>query len=98
MLWAGLSSERSSNPFARISVDVVFGQLFVGREIVPNLFLEGGFRRMALDVSLQLATFPEVKGTPGVWDPLVGLTYRRQLTKKWKILSARGWRWFRCRL
>ena len=87
VLWAGLSSERSSNPFARISVDVVFGQLFAGREIVPNLFLEGGFRRMALNVSLQLATFPEVKGTPGVWDPLVGLTYRRQLTKKWKLLA-----------
>jgi hypothetical protein len=34
-LWAGLSSERN-NPFARISVDAVFGQLMVGREIVPT--------------------------------------------------------------
>jgi hypothetical protein len=86
-LWAGLSSERNNNPFARISVDAVFGQLMVGREIVPNLFLEGGFRRIALNVSLRLGDFPTVSGKPGVWDPLVGLTYRRQLTKKWKILA-----------
>jgi hypothetical protein len=87
VLWAGLSSERNSNPFARISVDAIFGQLFVGREIVPNLFLEGGFRRMALNVSLELGAFPTVSGKPGVWDPLVGLTYRRQLTKKWRVLA-----------
>jgi hypothetical protein len=86
-LWAGLSSERESNPFARISVDAIFGQLMVGREIVPDLFLEGGFRRVALSVSLRLGDFPTVSGKPGVWDPLVGLTYRRQLTKKWKVLA-----------
>ena len=85
-LWAGLSSERN-NPFARISVDVIFGQLMAGREIVPNLFLEGGFRRIALNLSLRLGDFPTVSGKPGVWDPLVGLTYRRQLTKKWKVLG-----------
>jgi hypothetical protein len=87
VLWAGLSSERNSNPFARISLDVVFGQLMAGREIVPNLFLEGGFRRIAVNVSLRLGDFPTVKGEPGVWDPLVGFTYRRQLTKKWKVLA-----------
>lgn len=85
-LWAGLSSERN-NPFARISVDVIFGQLMAGREIVPNLFLEGGFRRIALNLSLRLGDFPTVSGKPGVWDPLVGLTYRRQLTKKWKVFA-----------
>ncbi len=86
VLWAGLSSERN-NPFARISVDAIFGQLMAGREIVPNLFLEGGFRRIALNLSLRLGDFPTVSGKPGVWDPLVGLTYRRQLTKKWKVLA-----------
>ncbi len=85
-LWAGLSSERN-NPFARVSVDAVFGQLMVGREIVHDLYLEGGFRRIALNVSLRLGDFPTVSGKPGVWDPLVGLTYRRQLTKKWKVLA-----------
>ena len=85
-LWAGLSSERN-NPFARISVDAIFGQLMAGREILPNLFLEGGFRRIALNLSLRLGDFPTVSGKPGVWDPLVGLTYRRQLTKKWKVLG-----------
>ena len=53
VLWAGLSSERN-NPFARISVDAIFGQLMAGREIVPDLFLEGGFRRIALNLSLRL--------------------------------------------
>ncbi len=87
VLWAGLSGERNSNPFARISVNAIYGQLMAGREIVPDLFLEGGFRRIALSVSLELGDFPTIKGKPGVWDPLVGLTYRRQLTKKWKVLA-----------
>src|SRR4029077_20940525 len=71
VLWAGLSSERDNNPFARISVDAIYGQLMAGREIVSNLFLEGGFRRIALNVSFRLGDFPTVKGKPGVWDPLV---------------------------
>ena len=62
VLWAGLSSERDSNPFARISVDAIYGQLMAGREIVSNLFLEGGFRRIALNVSFRLGDFPTVKG------------------------------------
>lgn len=43
VLWAGLSAERSSNPFARINVNIIYGQLMVGREVLPDLFLEGGF-------------------------------------------------------
>jgi hypothetical protein len=87
VLWASLSSERDSNPFARISMNVIYGQVMAGREILPNFFLEGGVRRMSLDVSLRLADFPTVSTKPGVWDPLVGLTYRRQLTKKWRMFA-----------
>jgi len=87
VLWAGLSSERNSNPFARITLDAVYGQLMAGRKIVPNLFLEGGFRRIALNVSLRLADFPTVSRKPGVWDPLVGSRIADNLPR-----NGRFWR------
>src|SRR5262249_24759273 len=85
-LWAGLSGERS-NPFVHVGAHVVFGQIMGGRELLPDLFLEGGVRRLALSVNLRIEDFPEVDWKPGVWDPLVGLTYRRQLSKKWRIYA-----------
>lgn len=83
-LWAGLSAERN-NPYVRVGVHVLFGEITGGREVLPNLFLEGGARRMALRLSFKVQDFPELDRKPGVWDPLVGLTYRRQLSKKWRI-------------
>lgn len=83
-LWASVSAERS-NPYVRLDAHIIFGQAFVGREVLPNLFLEGGFRRMAVSLSLKISDFPELDRKPGFWDPLVGLTYRRQLSKKWRI-------------
>ena len=40
-LWASVSG-RNSDPFAEISVDPIYGDLFGGREVPPNLFVEGG--------------------------------------------------------
>jgi hypothetical protein len=46
---------------------------------------------MALRVSATLLDYPEVSRKPGFWDPLVGLSYRRTLGKKWRVrLHADG--------
>ena len=84
-LYAGMSGERTS-PHVRIGLDVIFGGVMVGHQLLlDGLSLEGGFRRMALNISGTVLDYPEVRRKPGVWDPLLGLTYRRQLSKKWRL-------------
>ena len=56
-----------------------------GREIFPNLYVEGGFRRLALDIHATVGSLSASR-SPGYWDPLIGLTYRRELGRKWRIL------------
>jgi hypothetical protein len=40
---------------------------------------------LALDVHATVGT-DTGDGSPGYWDPLIGLTYRRLLGKKWRVL------------
>lgn len=82
VLWAGLSGQRQT-PFVRIDTNFIYGQFMLGREVLPHLFVEAGFRRTAIKIAARVSTFPQVTWKPGVWDPLVGLTYRRSLGRKW---------------
>ena len=83
-MWAALSAERKT-PFTKVNLDFIFGDAHVGREVLPNLYLEGGFRRLALDLHATVGD-DSASSSPGYWDPLVGLTYRRPLARKWRIL------------
>ncbi len=83
-MWTALSASRKT-PLTSVNLDFVFGDAHVGREVLPNLYLEGGFRRLALDLHATVNT-DSANGSPGYWDPLIGLTYRRVLGKKWRIL------------
>jgi hypothetical protein len=83
-MWTGLSSERT-RPLVKLHLDFVFGDALGGREVLPNLYLEGGARRLGLDFTATVGQFSASR-SPGFWDPLVGLTYRRQLGRKWRIL------------
>lgn len=83
-MWAALSSERTT-PHTKVDLGFIFGDAHVGREVLPNLYLEGGFRRLALNINATVGT-DSASGSPGYWDPLIGLTYRRQLGRKWRVL------------
>jgi hypothetical protein len=83
-MWAALSGERKT-PFANIHLDFVFGHAVAGREVLPGLYVEGGARRLALDLRATVGS-SSASRSPGFWDPLVGLSYRRQLGRKWRII------------
>lgn len=84
-MWAAMGADRTS-PRTNVSLDFVFGDLMIGYQALPGLFVEGGFRRLALDLHATVDT-SSAAVSPGYWDPLIGLTYRRQLGKKWRILA-----------
>lgn len=83
-MWAGLSAKRET-PLAKVGLDFVFGHVLVGRELLPGFYVEGGARRLALDINATVDT-ESASRSPGFWDPLIGVTYRRQLGRKWRIL------------
>lgn len=85
-LWAGLSGDRTT-PKVHVGMDVIYAQAFAGREILPSLYLEGGVRRMALNINAKVGELPEVNRKPGIWDPLVGVTYDKRLGKKWNLTA-----------
>lgn len=83
-MWAALEAHRET-PFAKVNLDFVFGDAMVGREVFRNLYVEGGVRRLALDIDATVGS-SSASRSPGYWDPVVGLTYRRQFGKKWRVL------------
>ena len=82
-MWAALSAQHKS-PLVDVHLDFVFGDAMAGREMLPNFYVEGGVRRLALDIHATVNS-SSASRSPGFWDPLIGLTYRRQLGKKWRI-------------
>jgi hypothetical protein len=81
-MWASISAD-NSRPVVKVGLDTIYGAFFVGREVLPGLALEGGFRRMNLDLTARIEPSPEVSRNIGLWDPLIGLTYRKQIARKW---------------
>ena len=84
-MWAALSANRKT-PVTDVNLDFVFGDAMVGYEVLPGFYVEGGFRRLALDVTATVGS-ASANVNPGYWDPLIGLTYRRELGKKWRVLA-----------
>jgi len=85
-MWAALSGERRT-PSASIHLDFVFGNAMAGREVLPGLYVEGGARRLALDLRATVES-SRASRSPGFWDPLVGLSYRRQLVESGEFYST----------
>jgi hypothetical protein len=83
-LYAGLSSTRTT-PRTTLTADFIYGQALVERDVYKGLSFGAGFRRLAVDLTATLDTYPSVSREPGFWDPLLSATYRKQLSKKWRF-------------
>lgn len=83
-LYASLSGD-NDNPKVHLGMDIKYGQLMAGHTIGKGFSLEGGVRRLAFKTSVALGDRPEVSRNPGLWDPLVGMTWRYQAGKKWAL-------------
>jgi len=75
----------NDNPKVKLGLNIKYGQGMAGHTIGKGFSLEGGVRRIAFDTSVSINGSAEVNRTPGVWDPLVGMTWRYQAGKKWAL-------------
>jgi hypothetical protein len=62
-----------------------WGTRWEAARFFPTFYVEGGVRRLALDIHATVGSSIAIR-SPGYWDPLIGLTYCRQLGRKWRIL------------
>jgi hypothetical protein len=76
-LWAAVGGDRAQLPSLTVDVDAVYFHATAGREIVQDLFVTGGVRRLALRYDIRLGDLPSFSRKPGVWDPLIGLGWHR---------------------
>jgi hypothetical protein len=84
-MWAALSAQRTT-PHTDLGLDFIFGDAMAGYEVYPGFFVEGGFRRLALNINATIGS-DSASRSPGYWDPLIGLTYRKQLGHKWRVMA-----------
>ena len=89
-LYAGLTGE-ADLPLVKIEVDGFIADLRAGYEVLPNFYLEAGARQISFDVKATVGDYPRQDWEPGITEPLVGLTWRPMLGKRWR-LSCTGMR------
>jgi hypothetical protein len=88
-LWAGLSGTLEA-PRVALSSDIIYGEAYAGPRF-GDFAIVGGVRRLAVKVVAEFAQRPTFERKPGVWDPLVGVDYRRTLGRRWNLqITALG--------
>ena len=85
-LYAGLSADRE-RPNLRVKVTTTLGSAHVGVRVVPDLFVSGGVRRVALNIKATALVFDEVQWKPGVWQAVAGASYTPWLSPRWRLLA-----------
>ena len=73
----------AQRPHAKATADIIFGGVYGGRQIGHGVAVMGGVRRIAANLGVEIDTLPKFERKPGVWDPLVGVAWRRELGRKW---------------
>ena len=76
-MWLAFGGDRPERPFLKLDYTIIYGSGKVGRRIARDLFVTGGFRRIALDYDITLADLPQLSRKPGLWDPLIGIGWHR---------------------
>lgn len=81
----GTLSATNSSPYVKVSASVHYGDFFVGHQIGMGFSALGGFRRIALGFDATLGALPTFSREPGVWDPMLGIEWRRTLRRKFFV-------------
>lgn len=80
-LKANVSGTRNT-PNASLSAHVKYADLFVGRKFGENFYVIAGARYIGLKFRASVLNSPTFEVSRGVWDPMVGLEYRKALGHK----------------
>lgn len=85
-LWAGMTGSVEAPNF-HLSMDTISFRVLGGFEVVPALYIDAGVRRLAVNMTASILDFQPVTWKPGIWEPVVGVTFRPQLSKNLRLFS-----------
>lgn len=77
-LWAAVGGDRPQSPVLTVDADVIYLHAIGGRKIVKDLYATAGVRRFALKYVIDFESLEPFERKPGVWDPVVGLTWHTE--------------------
>ena len=83
-VWAAVGGDRVDRPALSVDVDLVYARAVGGREIVADLYVTGGVRRVALKYDIVLGG-REFSRKPGIWDPLIGIGWHHDAGTKLEV-------------
>jgi hypothetical protein len=86
-LWAALGLDRPDRPVLDVDLDLIYGTLIGGFEIIPDVYATGGAQRVALEYSINVEDFPTFNRKPGVWNPMVGVAWHPEMGR-WALHAA----------
>jgi hypothetical protein len=85
-LWAGMSGSVEAPRFD-LTLNTIAFRILGGVEAAPALYIDGGVRRLALDMTASILGFQPVNWKPGLWEPVVGVTYRPMLSRNVRLFT-----------
>jgi hypothetical protein len=74
-LWAAVGGDRADTPLLEVDADAVYFHAAGSVRLFNDLYLGVGVRRLALDYTIRLADLAPFERKPGLWDPLVGVSW-----------------------
>ena len=85
-LCAGMSGAIDLPRF-RLNLDTISLKLLGGFEVAPALYVDAGVRYYALKMTASVLDFPEETWKPSIWEPVIGVTFRPQLSSSVRIMA-----------
>jgi hypothetical protein len=85
-LWAGMSGSVTLPRFD-LDLDTITLKVTGGFRVAPDLYIDAGVHHLAVKMNASILDFAPVEWKPGIWEPLVGATFRPYLKKNLRVFA-----------
>lgn len=85
--YAGLSADRQ-NPLLKVNADIYYFKAMGGWRFYNDFAVSGGVKRLGINLHATLGNNLEAHAKPGLWDPMIGIDWRRFVSHKIHLNAA----------
>ena len=85
-LWAGMTGSVDA-PHFNLDMDTISFRVMGGFRVAPAFYIDGGVRRFQVKMTASILDFHPVTWKPGIWEPVVGATFRPQFTRNLRLFT-----------
>ena len=74
-------------PHFNLGLDTIAFKVAGGFEVAPASYVDAGVRRFAVNMTASILDFQAVTWKPGIWEPVVGVTFRPQISRNLRLFT-----------